>query len=43
MKGILQVLHFNLAEPGAFAGLNTLSKAAQNLGHNASTFKAEKG
>ena len=33
---------FNPAEPGAFSGPNKLSKYAKNLGHNVSTFKAEK-
>ena len=42
MSEILQEFYFNPAEPGTFAGSNKLSKVAQNMGHNVSTFQAEK-
>ena len=42
MANILKEFYFNPAGTGAFAGPNKLSKAAQNLGHNVSRFKAEK-
>ena len=42
MSEILQEFYLNPAEPGAFAGPNKLSKVAQNMGHNVSTFQAEK-
>ena len=42
MSEILEEFYFNPAEPGGFAGPNKLSKVAQNMGHNVSTFQAEK-
>ena len=43
MDDILQEFYFNPAMPGAFAGPEKLSKAAKNLGHNISRYKAENG